>query len=538
MAADCEPVNLREIRRARLAWSALLVLLLTSEAAWLTFDARARHNFGLLARPSELAQVLIAAAAAILVVGASRVREIVQRILQSAGAYRVSWLWLALHVAGFALLVALVTGGRDLLARRTGLQVGGLYLDMLLTAAVVFWLAALAPVTFWVRVARDERLALLAGALVGTAAWGAGQLTQLLWRPLSDGTFVLVERLLRPIYPALISQRSERVIGTEGFLAEIGPECSGYEGIGLIAVFLAAFFWLFRQRLRFPQAWLLWPVSIAAIWLLNAVRIALLIVVGTSYSPAAAIRGFHSQAGWLFFNLVALGMMAGALRLPFFRRRSPSEAVNHRVTPVVGYLLPFLLLILTNMLAEAFSEGFDWLYPAKVLVTAGALWWFRDVWQGLAWRSWPVAVAVGSVVFGIWLLLATGDAIAGEALRLELAALSTGQAALWLVFRVTGSVITVPLAEELAFRGYLMRRLASEEFDQVAYQQTPWWAVAVSSVLFGLMHESRLAGLVAGLCYAFVARRRGRLGEAVVAHATTNALIAADVLLLGAWRLW
>jgi len=32
--------------------------------------------------------------------------------------------------------------------------------------------------------------------------------------------------------------------------------------------------------------------------------------------------------------------------------------------------------------------------------------------------------------------------------------------------------------------------------------------------------------------------RRGRIGDAVVAHATTNALIAATVLIAGKWGLW
>jgi len=47
-----------------------------------------------------------------------------------------------------------------------------------------------------------------------------------------------------------------------------------------------------------------------------------------------------------------------------------------------------------------------------------------------------------------------------------------------------------------------------------------------------------LAGILAGLCYALVYVRTGRIGEAVVAHGVTNALIAADVLIFGHWHLW
>jgi membrane protease YdiL (CAAX protease family) len=47
-----------------------------------------------------------------------------------------------------------------------------------------------------------------------------------------------------------------------------------------------------------------------------------------------------------------------------------------------------------------------------------------------------------------------------------------------------------------------------------------------------------LAGTIAGLLYAAVFLRRGRIGDAVVAHATTNALLAGYVLLWGKWSLW
>ncbi len=60
----------------------------------------------------------------------------------------------------------------------------------------------------------------------------------------------------------------------------------------------------------------------------------------------------------------------------------------------------------------------------------------------------------------------------------------------------------------------------------------------ISSVLFGLLHGRWFAGILAGLAYALVVRRRGNFGDAVLAHAITNAQIAATVLLTGAWQLW
>ena len=98
--------------------------------------------------------------------------------------------------------------------------------------------------------------------------------------------------------------------------------------------------------------------------------------------------------------------------------------------------------------------------------------------------------------------------------------------------------MTVPIAEELAFRGFLYRRLVDADFERVSFRQFTWVAFAVSSVLFGVMHGRWLAGTLAGMCYALVMYRRGELGDAIAAHAITNAMIAAYVLATGHWLLW
>ena len=120
-------------------------------------------------------------------------------------------------------------------------------------------------------------------------------------------------------------------------------------------------------------------------------------------------------------------------------------------------------------------------------------------------------------------------------------ALSSAPAVLavaWLAFRVVGSAVTVPIAEELAFRGFLIRRLISPDFEAVSLRKFTLLSFLVSSVLFGALHGRWLAGVAAGMLYATAVYRRGRIADAVVAHAVTNALIAAAVLVGGQWTLW
>ena len=104
---------------------------------------------------------------------------------------------------------------------------------------------------------------------------------------------------------------------------------------------------------------------------------------------------------------------------------------------------------------------------------------------------------------------------------------------------MTAAVATVPIAEELAFRGYLARRLVQRDFTAVPFASMTAVSVGLSSVAFGLMHGQHwLAGIVAGLTYAAALKWRDRIGDAVVAHATSNLLLAAWVILQGDWAQW
>ena len=100
----------------------------------------------------------------------------------------------------------------------------------------------------------------------------------------------------------------------------------------------------------------------------------------------------------------------------------------------------------------------------------------------------------------------------------------------WLFFRVVGSVLTVPLAEELAFRGYLTRRLIKAEYWSLPVGIFTWSSFLLSSALFGMLHGRWIAGTLSGMIFAIALYRRHELTDAVVAHATTNALIALFVL--------
>jgi exosortase E/protease (VPEID-CTERM system) len=347
----------------------------------------------------------------------------------------------------------------------------------------------------------------------------------------------------------VVCEPKEFLLGTPRFAENILPACSGFEGMGLILVFLAAFLAWFRRSLRFPQSLALLPAGIVLMWASNIVRLVALIELGTWWSPRVAIGGFHSQAGWLAFNAVAIGMILVVRRSPLWiEAGSPpkrAEIPCARANSPIPYLLPMMAIVLATILASAAGDGrgFDRLYPIRLAAFATAIWICRRSYAEVHFRLSWTGIAGGAAVYALWKamepLAPSASAESSGVIASSLAALPPAVAGAWVVARILGSVIAVPVAEELAFRGYLARRITAADFPGVEPRRISWPGLLVSSLLFGVLHGRWIAGAAAGLAYAGCYMRRGRLGDAILAHATTNALIAADVLLLsGDWTLW
>jgi exosortase E/protease (VPEID-CTERM system) len=407
---------------------------------------------------------------------------------------------------------------------------------------IALWAATAMPPRLWPRLVRSGWAVLVVGVGVGCAAEVAGQIVQLGWDVLGQPTLWTSYYLLRPFAADAVCDPETMTLGTAQFRVAVMPACSGYEGMGLITVYLAGYLWLFRRELRFPRALILWPLGLAAVWLLNAVRLAVLVLIGDRVSPELALGGFHSQAGWLGFNAVALGLVFLAHR----SRRLTAKA--EPVGPASGsstaaYLAPLLVAVAAQMLTTAFVTDPTLLYPVRVTATVAALWYFWPRYESLragrSWRSAALALVTGIVVYLLWATLgrptSSGDS---PDPRGELVGLEPWAVALWFGIKVVGFVVVTPIAEELAFRGYLMRRLIAADFERVPVGRFTWLSFLISSALFGLLHGHWVAGTLAGMAYAALACRTGRLRDAVLAHAATNGLLAATAQFTGDMRWW
>jgi exosortase E/protease (VPEID-CTERM system) len=525
---------------------ALLGIELLAISAWLdTGVLRGTHGVTAMVAESgaTLLRLFVASTLVLLVFGESRRATPWKALFADLASYPIaSRPLLVAHVAATLLFAQLSS---ILFRVRTAESIDNIVALSWIASgvvAVVFAILAFAPARFWLRLLASLRPVLVFALIVSIGGYAFGWVTSTFWRPLSSATMLVVYWLLHPLIDGISADPSTLIVGGPDFQVMISRECSGYEGLGLILVFTTAWLWFHRTDWRFPQALVLIPVGLATIWIFNCLRIAALLLIGTAGAPAIALGGFHSQAGWLGFNIVALGICVLARRVRWLTtvaEDSPQQSIVE-ANPTAVYLFPFLAILASSMISQLASSGFEWLYPIRVAAVVVALWFFSRSYQQLNWRFGWTSIASGGVAFAVWIVL---ESLVMPGLEITMpAALNQAPETAkigWLLFRVLGAVITVPIAEELAFRGFLLRRLVSADFESVGWQSVSWIAILLSSIAFGVLHGDRwLAGTIAGAIYAVTWMRRGSMGDAVAAHATTNALIAAWVLIGGHWHLW
>ena len=221
-----------------------------------------------------------------------------------------------------------------------------------------------------------------------------------------------------------------------------------------------------------------------------------------------------------------------------------SRAALARVVPFAAFMV---LLAVRGAVPDDGSWGIDprWLYGVTVLVVGGLLAWFWREYGELVSQALPslmetaLAVAVGLAVFGLWIHLDAPWMRLGEPSAGFVPKDANGQL-MWplIAVRWVGASLLVPVMEELFWRSFLMRWVQSPQFESVVPQQVGLKAVVLSTFVFMLAHTLWLAAIVAGLAYAWLYIRTGKLWAPIIAHAVTNGVLGVWVLQTQRWAFW
>ncbi|HEY5042172.1 MAG TPA: CAAX prenyl protease-related protein [Verrucomicrobiae bacterium] len=222
-------------------------------------------------------------------------------------------------------------------------------------------------------------------------------------------------------------------------------------------------------------------------------------------------------------------------------------------SPVVARVAPFIIFVLLTAAQGKFGAASAyWFYFAKTIVGAWLVWEMRPLVTEMRWAfSWE-AVVVGVVVFAVWVGI-NGEWTTQNSLWVKLhppakpAAVwnpneqfgsGSGLAWLFIVTRILGSTFVVPPLEEVFYRSFLYRYVASQNFLSVPLNQflpLPFFATAF---VFGFSHNEWVAGIFCGAAFQWLVLRKNRLGDAMTAHAITNFLLGIWVVWRGAWNFW
>jgi uncharacterized protein len=215
-----------------------------------------------------------------------------------------------------------------------------------------------------------------------------------------------------------------------------------------------------------------------------------------------------------------------------------------RVAPFAVFMA---LLALRGALPPANPWGIDprWIYGLGVLLVGALLaWWWREYGEldrqnRPTLRETLLGVATGLVVFALWIRLDAPWMVIGEPGAAFVPVTLDGRLDWPLVaIRWAGATLLVPLMEELFWRSFLMRWIEHTRFETVAPQRVGLKAIVLSTFVFTLAHTLWLAAAIAGLAYAWLYVRTGRLWVPVIAHAVTNGALGLWVISTGRWQFW
>jgi exosortase/archaeosortase family protein len=129
------------------------------------------------------------------------------------------------------------------------------------------------------------------------------------WLLFSSGITTILSWMLSLFYSTVSTSMNASggpILRAEGFGVSIGPPCSGIDSMLLFFAFFAALFALDRKIIRKGLYAIFFLIGLAGVYVINVLRLFLLMLAGIYISPRFAVGLFHTNAGWVLFVLYFL----------------------------------------------------------------------------------------------------------------------------------------------------------------------------------------------------------------------------------------
>ncbi|MCC7176410.1 MAG: CAAX prenyl protease-related protein [Bryobacterales bacterium] len=217
-------------------------------------------------------------------------------------------------------------------------------------------------------------------------------------------------------------------------------------------------------------------------------------------------------------------------------------------SPSWPYVLPFASYLLMLAAAANLPGGAAVHYPLRVAVVAAVLLacsrpvlrlkpsrWFSSAMLGVAvFLAWIAPDLLWPAYRSHWLLQNPLTGAVASSIS------SPARSDPWfLAVRVSGAVLLVPIVEELFWRAWMLRYIVSRHFERLPMGTATAASFWLTAFLFASEHGPYWdVGLAAGIAYNWWMMRTRSLADCILAHAVTNACLAAYVLAAGRWQYW
>lgn len=355
------------------------------------------------------------------------------------------------------------------------------------------------------------------------------------WQPVTDFTFNAVITALNLLGYDPIHNFSQKFIAVKEFGVLVADSCSGIEGFGLVITYLGAFVWMMREHFILKRTIVLFVAGVFLSWCLNTFRITVLILIGANGYPDLAVNGFHSHAGWLAFAILAGLLSTAAWKISWFRKISSIPVRSSEKPPFfkdekVAEILPFIAFMFASLLLSTFTSVTGLHYWLIASFIAFVLFMVRGYIFSLAWEVDKLSLIVGALIAVLWLATA-GEPDSESPLKAALAGLSGAAFVLWVIVRMIGTTILIPITEELFFRKYMLSVFPRD--DRVLFAVS----IILSTVCFAVLHDRWLVAAIAGLAFAFLYLRSNNITHAIQSHMIANLFIGVAAILMNNWAL-
>jgi CAAX prenyl protease-like protein len=212
--------------------------------------------------------------------------------------------------------------------------------------------------------------------------------------------------------------------------------------------------------------------------------------------------------------------------------------------PGFPFVAPFALFMGLLFLRQKFEAQGWWLYGLCSLLVFGLILWLRPRYHGQDPAPVPVrhSILLGLGAIVLWILLDPWMPRTGtrdNTFPYEAAfQLGTVPGVLAILFRMFGAVVVVPIAEELFWRGYLMRTIIKPEFEEVPLATFQPLSFYITTVAFALVHVEIGSAILFALIAGWWFLKTKSLKAVIILHAAANLGLAVYVLISRNWFFW